>query len=237
MNGAVIVAGGSGERFGRADGKQLALVAGLPVLAHAIVAFERCDAVDVIVVVTHPDRVDAYRAEAVEAVGARKVVAVVAGGATRAASVTAGLAALPDGCTTVSVHDGARAAVRSATIAATFDTLEADAGLDGVVVGHPAFDTVKETDSGGVVTRTPDRSRLWIAQTPQTFRLPALRRAYAHAAGDGFEGTDDATLVEHNGGRIEMIEGSRWNIKVTVPEDLVVLAALLEEREEAGHDV
>jgi 2-C-methyl-D-erythritol 4-phosphate cytidylyltransferase len=237
VNGAVIVAGGSGERFGQPGGKQLALVAGLPVLAHAVTAFERCAAVDVIVVVTHPDRVDAYRASAVEAIGARKVVAVVAGGETRRDSVAAGLCALPEGCTMVAVHDGARAAVRPETIAASFAALEADPDLDGAVVGHPAFDTIKEAGADGHVTGTPDRSRMWIAQTPQTFRLPALLRAHERAAGDGFEGTDDAALVERCGGNVMMLEGSRWNIKVTVPEDLVVLEALLEERGEAAHDV
>jgi len=236
VNAAIIVAGGSGERFGRSEGKQLAPVAGLPVLGHTVAAFERCDAVQVIVVVAHPDRVAAYRAEAVEAIGARKVLAVVPGGATRRESVAAGLAALPDGCAAVTVHDGARAAVSADTIAASFAALEAEPGLDGVVVGHPAFDTIKETDAAGHVTSTPDRAGLWIAQTPQTFRLPALLRAHERAAADGFEGTDDAGLVERCGGEVSMLEGSRWNIKVTVPEDLVVLEALLHERgEAAGH--
>jgi 2-C-methyl-D-erythritol 4-phosphate cytidylyltransferase len=237
VNAAVIVAGGEGERFGQPGGKQLARVAGLPVLAHTLAAFERCDAVDVIVVVTHPDRVASYRAEAVEAVGARKVIAVVAGGETRGASVAAGLAALPEGCTAVAVHDGARAAVSPATIAASFAALDADPRLDGVVVGHPAFDTIKEADADGRVVRTPDRSRLWVAQTPQTFRLPVLVRAHERAVREGFEATDDAGLVERCGGDVMMLEGPRWNIKVTVPEDLVVLGALLEERGEATGDV
>ncbi len=236
MNAAVIVAGGSGERFGRSDGKQLALVAGMPVLAHTVAAFECCDAVDVIIIVAHPDRVAAYRAQAVDAIGARKVLAVIPGGATRRESVAAGLAALPDGCTAVAVHDGARAAVSADTIAAGFAALEAEPGLDGVVVGHPAFDTIKEADAAGRVTGTPDRAGLWIAQTPQTFRLPALLHAHERVAADEFEGTDDAGLVERCGGEVLMLEGSRWNIKVTVPEDLVVLEALLHERgEAAGH--
>ena len=235
MNAAVIVAGGEGERFGDPRGKQLALVAGLPVLAHTLRAFQRCEAVDVIVVVTHPDRVEAY-AEAIGPAGAGKVVAVVPGGATRTASVAAGLAALPAGCLAVAVHDGARAAVTPDTIAASFTSLFADPLLDGVVVGHPAFDTIKEASEVGRIVSTPDRSRLWIAQTPQTFRLDALLRAHERAAAEGFQGTDDAALVERCGGVVAMLEGPRWNIKVTVPEDLVVLSALLAEREKAACD-
>ena len=236
MNAAVIVAGGEGERFGDPRGKQLARVAELPVLAHTLRAFERCEAVDVIVVVTHPDRVEAYRAEAIGPADATKVVAVVPGGATRTASVAAGLAALPFGCVAVAVHDGARAAVTPETIDASFASLLSDPLLDGVVVGHPAFDTIKEADAAGRVTGTPDRAGLWIAQTPQTFRLPALLHAHERAVADEFEGTDDAGLVERCGGEVLMLEGSRWNIKVTVPEDLVVLEALLHERgEAAGH--
>ncbi len=237
MNAAIIVAGGAGERFGDPRGKQLAPVAGLPVLTHTLRAFERCDAVDVIVVVTHPDRVAAYRAEAVEPAGAAKVVAVVAGGETRMASVAAGLAALPEGCAIVAVHDGARAAVMPETIAAGFEALESDPTLDGVVVGHPAVDTIKEADADGRVLSTPDRSRLWVAQTPQTFRVAALERAHERARVEGFVGTDDAVLVERGGGAVAMLMGPRWNLKVTVPEDLVVLEALLKTREGDGGDV
>lgn len=231
MNGAVIVAGGTGERFGDSRGKQLALVAGDPVLAHTIRAFDRCEAIDAIVVVGCPARVDEYRAVAMGVSSGRKVVAVVAGGDTRRASVAAGLAALPAACDVVAIHDGARAAVAVETITASVRALEEHPEVDGVVVGHPAFDTIKEVDPGGFVVSTPDRSRLWIAQTPQTFRTDALRRAHGFALADGFEGTDDASLVERSGGRVLMLAGPRWNLKVTVPEDLVVLGALLAARE------
>jgi len=230
VNGAVIVAGGSGERFGDSRGKQLALVGGKSVLAHTVEAFERCEAVDAIVVVAHPDRVDEYRKAVVGAEGMGKVVAVVAGGETRRASVAAGLAALPMPCESVAIHDGARAAVAVETIAEGFLVLREHPGVDGVVVGHPSFDTIKEVDPEGRVVSTPDRSHLWIAQTPQTFRTDALLRAHRAAAVEGFEGTDDAVLVERAGGSVRMLEGPRWNLKVTVREDLDVLAALLRAR-------
>jgi 2-C-methyl-D-erythritol 4-phosphate cytidylyltransferase len=232
MNAAVIAAGGSGERFGHASGKQLALVAGLPVLAHTVLAFEHCPDVDVVVVVTHPDRVDEYRRVAVEAVGAGKVVAVVSGGATRVQSVRAGLAALPEGVDLVAIHDGARAAVTPKSISVAFHTLAGRPDVDGVVVGHPCVDTVKEVDAHGRVIATPDRTRFWIAQTPQVFRAAALARAYWRAGLAGFEGTDDAALVEAVGGTVLMVAGPRSNLKVTVPEDLDMLEALLAARAE-----
>ena len=232
MNAAVIAAGGSGERFGGAAGKQLALVAGLPVLAHTVRAFEACPDVDVIVVVAHPDRVDEYRREAVEAIGAVKVAAVVAGGATRVQSVRAGLAALPVGVDLVAIHDGARAAVTPHTISAAFAALAGTPDVDGVVVGHPSVDTIKEVDPSGRVIETPDRTRFWMAQTPQVFRPSSLTRAFWKAGIAGFEGTDDAALVEAVGGTVVMVEGPRSNLKVTVPEDLDMLEALLAARAE-----
>jgi 2-C-methyl-D-erythritol 4-phosphate cytidylyltransferase len=232
MNAAVIAAGGSGERFGDGAGKQLAVVAGLPVLAHTLLAFERCPDVDAIVVVTHPDRVEEYRREAVEVSGATKVVGVVAGGATRVQSVRAGLAALPEGVDLVAIHDGARAAITPDTISAAFAAIAGSPDVDGAVVGHPCVDTVKEVDASGRVIGTPDRTRLWMAQTPQVFRAVALARAYWRAGIAGFEGTDDASLVEAVGGTVVMVTGPRSNLKVTVPEDLDMLEALLMARAE-----
>jgi 2-C-methyl-D-erythritol 4-phosphate cytidylyltransferase len=230
MNAAIIAAGGSGERFGDAAGKQLAPIAGLPLLARTLLAFERCPDVDAVVVVAHPDRVEEYRHAAVEASGAVKVIAVVAGGATRAQSVRAGLAALPEGVDLVAVHDGARAAITPETISAAFATLAARPDVDGVVVGHPCVDTIKEVDADGRVIATPVRTRFWDAQTPQVFRASALARAYWRAGVSGFEGTDDAAVVEAAGGTVVMVAGPRSNLKVTVPEDVAMLTALLEAR-------
>lgn len=236
MNGAVIVAGGSGERFGDSRGKQLALVGGRSLLAHSVQAFGRCEAVDVIVVVAHPDRVAEYRDAIAGAEGTGKVLSVVAGGDTRRASVAAGLAALPASCELVAIHDGARAAVAVEAIAGGFRVLFERPEVDGVVVGHPSFDTIKEVDPEGRIVSTPDRSRLWIAQTPQTFRTDVLLRAHRAAEVEGFEGTDDAVLVERAGGHVRMLEGPRWNLKVTVREDLDVLTALLRAHDEEVAD-
>ncbi|MHB1136026.1 MAG: 2-C-methyl-D-erythritol 4-phosphate cytidylyltransferase [Coriobacteriia bacterium] len=230
MNTAIIVAGGTGERLGREGGKQLAMVAGLPVLAHAIRALDAASLIDGIVVVVHPERLDQYVHDAVTPTGAAKVLGVVPGGATRAESVRAGLAAAPAESTLILVHDGARPLITSELIDAAIATLEGDRSLDGVVVGHPSYDTLKIVDAEGGVSGTADRTTIWAAQTPQVFRAEALRSAYERARVQGWDGTDDASFVERAGGRIAMHAGPRDNIKVTVPEDLLAADRLLRAR-------
>ncbi|MBN1192635.1 MAG: 2-C-methyl-D-erythritol 4-phosphate cytidylyltransferase [Coriobacteriia bacterium] len=236
MNAAIIVAGGSGERAGFDGGKQLLMIAGLPLLAHTISAFELCAAVDEIVVVAHPDRADEYRRKAVEAIGAGKVSAVVGGGDTRQESVAAGLGAVSGDADNILVHDGARPLITPDVIGLAVEALAADVSLDGVVVGHPAYDTLKVVDAGRKITGTPDRSLLWVAQTPQVFRAEVLRSAYAAAEASGYTGTDDASIVEHFGGVVAMVQGPTDNMKVTVPEDVIAAEQLLRARLEGGGD-
>jgi 2-C-methyl-D-erythritol 4-phosphate cytidylyltransferase len=225
---AVIVAGGSGERFGAPDGKQLARIAGGTVLGFSVAAFEACDAVDAIVLVAPAARLDDYAAAA----KGRKIAAVVAAGETRQRSVANGLAALPPGTEIVAVHDGARPLVTAFGIAAAISALVADPALAGVVVGHPMIDTVKRVGTADVVAATLEREELWAAETPQVFRVAALTAGYERAEADHFEATDDSRLVERDGGRVMMLRGPRDNVKVTVPEDLLVVEALLRAREE-----
>jgi 2-C-methyl-D-erythritol 4-phosphate cytidylyltransferase len=175
---------------------------------------------------------DEFRAAAQASLGSGAVVTVVPGGATRRRSVAAGLAAVPRDATVIAVHDGARPLVEPAVVDGAVTLLEA-AGADGVVVGHPAFDTLKVVDAAGRVVDTPDRSTMWVAQTPQVFNAGALRRAHERAEADGFEGTDDASLVERIGGAVLMTEGPRWNIKVTLPEDIGIVESLIARREGA----
>lgn len=236
MNTAIIVAGGTGERLGREGGKQLARVAGLPVLAQTIRAFEDAALVDTLVVVTHPDRVDEYRREAIVPSGTTKVLDVVPGGATRMESVLAGLAVAPAESAVILVHDGARPLITAELIDTAITRLADDRSLDGIVIGHPSYDTLKLVDGDGRITGTADRAVIWAAQTPQLFRAEALRSAYGRAVTEGWDGTDDASFVERAGGRIVMHAGPRDNIKVTVPEDLVSVDRLLRTRR-GGPDV
>jgi len=232
VRAAIIVAGGTGERFGRAGGKQLATVAGRPLLAWSVRAFDLAPEIDAIVVVADPDRLDDYA----DAVSSSKLIAVVAGGVTRQDSVEAGLAALPASAQIVAIHDGARPLVTPECIAYAFRVLDAHPGMAGVVVGHPMVDTVKSVDSRtpDLIETTPPRETLWVAQTPQVFRVSALRDAYARAKREDFGATDDSTLVEHAGGRVMLVRGIGANVKVTVPEDLAMVEGVLARRATGG---
>lgn len=224
---AIIVAGGEASRFGIAGGKQLAQVAGAPVLTHTIIAFDRAARVGRIVVVCHPERVEEYREIAVDPAGCRTETLLVPGGASRPDSVRNGLAAVGSEWPVVAVHDGARPLVTPGLIDAAIEALLADEALDGVVVGHVSTDTLKRVDDG-MVRGTVDRELVWAVQTPQVFRRRRLEEAYSLPV--PASATDDASLFESIGG-VAVLEGPRDNIKVTRQEDLAVVEALLSARE------
>jgi len=228
---AIVVAGGSGERFGRAAGKQLAEVAGKPVVAWSLLALDACG-FSAIVVVCDPARVEEFRERAVDPLGLSTPLRFATSGETRQDSVRSGVAAAVEaGAGVVLVHDGARPLLRPETALGAVAMLEALPEADGVIVGHPSIDTVKEVE-GGRVVRTPERSRIWAVQTPQVFRVQTLLSAHRDAMAEGFVGTDDAALVERAGGTVVVFEGPRDNIKITVPEDHAFAEAVLERRAE-----
>jgi 2-C-methyl-D-erythritol 4-phosphate cytidylyltransferase len=151
-------------------------------------------------------------------------VEVVAGGATRQASVSLALERVHTD--TVVVHDAARPLAEPELIRRTVAALaDADAAIAAVRVDE----TLKAVEGGRVVA-TVDREMLWRAQTPQAFRVDALRSAHALAQTEGDLATDDAMLIEKAGGSVVIVEGSTTNLKVTTPEDLLVAEALLEAR-------
>jgi len=224
---AVVVAGGSGERSGRAGGKQVALVAGRPVVSWSLLALDQ-SCLSCIVLVCPAGRFDEYRADAVDPLSLRTPVLLAPAGGTRQESVLSGVLALPTGTDIVVVHDGARPLVSSEVIRGALAKLLDNAHADGVVVGHPSVDTLKRVENGRVV-ETVDRQQVWSAQTPQIFRVEALKRAHARAENQGL-GTDDAVLVERDGGTVLMFEGPRDNIKVTLPEDFAYVESVLIRR-------
>ncbi|PKQ15899.1 MAG: 2-C-methyl-D-erythritol 4-phosphate cytidylyltransferase [Actinobacteria bacterium HGW-Actinobacteria-7] len=227
----IVAAGGSGARFGRPEGKQLAPVLGRPLLAWTVSALGG-PPVESIVVVCHPRRVQEYEETVIAPLGLRVPVTAVGGGDSRQESVALGLAEVPESFEFVAVHDGARPLVSLDMLVAALTRLETP-GVDGVVVGHPCYDTLKHVESGRVVS-TPDRSLIWVAQTPQVFRRESLLSAYEHALSSGFVGTDDASVVENWGGVVDMVEASRENIKVTTAQDVRFVEAVLRDRQEAG---
>ncbi|HZJ83098.1 MAG TPA: 2-C-methyl-D-erythritol 4-phosphate cytidylyltransferase, partial [Clostridia bacterium] len=99
------------------------------------------------------------------------------------------------------------------------------------VVGMPVKDTIKQVASNGVVDKTLNRSRLWLVQTPQTFRVPLIMKAHRIARQESLVATDDSSLVEHMGRDVLMVEGSYGNIKITTPEDIIIGEELLRKRE------
>jgi 2-C-methyl-D-erythritol 4-phosphate cytidylyltransferase len=202
---AIVVAGGSGSRFG--GPKQFADLAGRPLVAWSLEGARRaCDGVVLVV----PDG---------SPTGSWDADRVVTGGSTRSQSVRAGLAAVPDDADIIVVHDAARPLARPPLWAAVLDAVVA--GADGAIPALPVVDTVKEVGPEGRLV-TLDRSRLVAVQTPQAFRAESLRRA--HRAGT--DATDDAALVEAAGGHIVLIDGPPDNVKVTSPTDLILAAAL-----------
>ncbi|MGH8979432.1 MAG: 2-C-methyl-D-erythritol 4-phosphate cytidylyltransferase [Acidimicrobiales bacterium] len=210
---AVVVAGGSGSRFGRP--KQFDLLVGTPVVAWAVRAAR--SATDGVVLVVPDDRVDEAQRFGADA--------TVAGGPSRSASVRRGLAQVPEDASVVVVHDAARPLASAALFAAVVAPIVDPSTLaDAVVCALPVVDTLKRLGPDGVtVAGTVDRSGLVAVQTPQAFRASVLREAHA-AGGDA---TDDAALVESVGGTVLVVPGERQNVKLTVAADLALLEHLL----------
>ena len=225
---AILLAGGSGERFRRQGGKQLVDIAGRPTLSWSLQALDACPDVGLIVLVGPEDRREEYFEKAVEPFGFVTPIVFAEAGTSRQESAFSGLSAVPDSYEFVVLHDGARPLISAEEILHTINTVKGDLLADGAIVAYRSIDTLKVVEDGMVVG-TPDRSVLWNAQTPQVFRTGIYRRAHAAALADGFVGTDDSFLIERLGGRVVVVEGSRSNIKLTVPEDYrTVTNALLD---------
>ena len=210
---SIVVAGGSGRRFGQL--KQYALLGGRPVLQWAVAACRTCSAGVVLVVPDGDGDHDLHGADA-----------VVTGGPTRAESVRRGLAAVPADAAVIVVHDAARPLASPALFAAVV-TVVTDGRADGAVPGVPPSDTIKAVDESGRVTSTLDRATLVAVQTPQAFRAALLRQAHDEGPAAA---TDDAMLVEASGGSVQVVPGEPDNLKITDPGDLGAAERLLAER-------
>jgi len=219
----IIVAAGSGERMGGVE-KAFQLLLGDEMAAYSLRAMEASQDVDHIVLVVASDSVEKAKA-LVSEMGLCKVSAVRAGGATRRESVLAGLQAVPGDSHLTLVHDGARPCVTTELIARC---VAAAREHGAAVPAVPVQDTIKEAGEDRRVVATPDRSRLYAAQTPQAFRTELLKRAHAEAPADLL--LDDASLVEALGEPVHLFEGDVGNIKVTTPPDVAVVEAILRQQ-------
>lgn len=222
----VISAAGAGLRLQENVHKLEIEILGRPLVLYALEAFQRAHCIDSIVLVVPPERMDAWPVSRLRGAGIEKAAAVVAGGPTRQESVYLALEEIKDESGTVVVHDGARPLVTPSMIETACSAALASEAL---VMAVPLTDTVKQV-RGDRVVGTPVREELVAVQTPQAFSLELLREAHERARREGFSGTDDASLVERLGKAVTVVEGSRENIKVTYPEDLLVAKAVLSER-------
>lgn len=218
-NYGLIVAAGHGNRYG--GYKQFVQLAGKPVLIHSVIAFERCPMISGIVVVGPPRRMALVR-RMLRSHGIGKLIGIVPGGETRTASVQAGLAVLPEHGF-VAVHDAVRPIIHPGMLS---KGLRVCHSRGAATYGYPVTDTLKQV-AGRQVISTVDRSRLLAVQTPQFFSIELLRRAHANARPPLPRATDDCELVERLGVHPVWIPGPSTNLKLTTPDDLSLMRALL----------
>jgi 2-C-methyl-D-erythritol 4-phosphate cytidylyltransferase/2-C-methyl-D-erythritol 2,4-cyclodiphosphate synthase len=238
--GGIIVAAGRGNRMGSPLNKVYLPLGEDPVILHCLRVFENSSLINSYVVVASKSDLSFCRT-LLNSYSLTKLAGIAAGGETRQESVAAGLDALSRECGLVVVHDGARPLLSQGVLEGAIQQAVADGA---VVVAVPVKDTVKVVEKEEI-KGTPERSSLWIAQTPQVFHRSLLKEALDAARASGFTGTDDASMVERLGYQVKIHPGAYENIKITTPEDLVIARALLglqtdehvEKRTGLGYDV
>jgi 2-C-methyl-D-erythritol 4-phosphate cytidylyltransferase len=219
---ALITAAGKGQRMQSPTPKQYLSLGGKPILTQTLQVFEDCSSIDGIYVIVPEEQMDMVQKEIVEKYHFKKVFKLVRGGRMRQDSVWNGLNAISAGCSIVVVHDGVRPLISPRLIA---QSIEAAQKNGAAVVAVLARDTVKRAAAGKKIQTLP-REEIWLAQTPQTFQFPLLKKAYQKAHRDNILGTDDAGLVERLGHPVTLIPGDYSNIKITTPEDLILAETL-----------
>ena len=220
----VVPAAGNASRMEGTD-KILADLAGMPVIAHTLLALQQCPYVDEIVVVTREDLM-APIGQIARQYDCRKVTRVVRGGSTRAASVSIGVGRTDPRAQLIGIHDGARPLVSQAVLEEVF-TRAAATGAAAPAV--PVKDTIKRVRTGEVVTATVPRSDLRAVQTPQVFDADLIKAALHRAMERELPITDDCSAVERMGMSVKLVEGDEGNLKVTTPLDLKIAELLLED--------
>ncbi len=221
---AVIVAAGASSRMEGID-KMMASLGELPVLVHTLYAFQDCSAVDEIILVPREDLL-VEAARLCKDFQLDKVRKVIVGGAERSQSVQAGLREVREDVSLIAIHDGARPLVPQAVIA---QAVEQAAKTGAAAPAAPLTDTIKRGEKG-LAVETVDPSALWAVQTPQVFEAGLIRAALKKALEDGAAITDDCAAVERLGMKVVLTPGSRENLKITTPLDLILGEAILTAR-------
>lgn len=224
MLSAIIVAGGSSRRMG--FDKTFALLAGKPVIAHTIAAFEATESVAEIILVGREERFGELR-DLVAQEGFRKVAQVVSGGEQRQDSVANGLKHLDPNAKYVAVQDAARPLVRPEQIEEVFSACrrEGAAALASIV-----RDTLKRADANYFIFESISRDGVFAMETPQIFKCELLARAYGSVAASGLAITDDASAIQHLGQKVLLVPNEESNLKITYPADLRIAELILRTR-------
>ena len=225
----IVLAAGSGSRMKSKTKKQFMEIKGKPVIWYSLFEFEK-SRVDEIILITGKEDIDYCKKEIVEKYNLKKIKNVVAGGSERYESVYNGLKEVTGNI--VLIHDGARPLINNEIIERS---IEGVIKSDACVVGVPVKDTIKRANKEGYIIDTPNRSELWITQTPQSFKTDLVKMAYKKMKGELEKGnttlniTDDAMVVEEfTTNQVRFVQGDYKNIKVTTPEDIDIAELFIE---------
>jgi 2-C-methyl-D-erythritol 4-phosphate cytidylyltransferase len=225
---AILVAGGSSQRMG--FDKLFAVIAGEPVIAHAIRAFERATSIGEIVVVAREDRHDEIRKISRDT-GFKKVLSIVPGGERRQDSVRAGLDRINRDAKYVAVHDAARPLITPKQIECAFEQCRIHGAA---ALAQPVNDTLKRADADLLVIGSVDRRQLYAMQTPQIFERKLLESAYGAVYAENILVTDEVSAVERLGYKVALVLDADFDFKITYPRDLPVADFILRDRAKDG---
>lgn len=225
MVSAIIVAAGKGIRMKGTMLKQYLDLSGRPVLAHSIMTFDSCGLVDEIFLVIPKKDVEYCQNKILSLLDLNNQINLVCGGAKRQDSVYNGLQAINKNTDTVVIHDGVRPFIQPEELK---ECILGSKKNGACILGTPASDTLKRVDKSDIIETTLSRENIWLAQTPQVFRFDLILKAHETARRDGYVGTDDASLVERLGEDVKIINGGRFNIKITKKEDLAIAKAMFD---------
>ena len=223
MVSSIIVAAGKGVRMDNTAPKQYMNLAGRPILAHCLEAFNACSQIENIFLVIQKEDFDCCKKKILSSLDLKIKVNLVPGGAHRQDSVFKGLKAIDKKDGTVVIHDGVRPFIRADDISAC---VRGARRYGACILGIPVSDTLKHVSKSDIIEKTLPREIVWFAQTPQAFQYELILKAHETARRHGFKGTDDALLVERLGVDVKMINGSKRNIKITTKEDLILAEAI-----------
>jgi 2-C-methyl-D-erythritol 4-phosphate cytidylyltransferase len=230
---AIIPAAGVGVRMGGGTPKQFLSLEGVPIFVHTLRKFAASEAIDNIFLALRPEDMDRAGTD-VDREHFSKSVRLVCGGATRQETVTRALAEAPPSSELVVVHDAVRPFIELEMIQRVVEAARKDGAA---ILGIPSVDTVKQVERHTILGTIP-RERIVLAQTPQAFRYDIIQEAYTRAAADGFNGTDESSLVERLGYTVTVLMGSDRNIKITKPSDLPLARLYIaQEREQKKAEV